>query len=241
MPTRNKNLCAWKRWSLMLPLAVGMACGPMPTDAMSDGTGGPRADVDSALSAAAGVTVSGGNFLLNGAVWVPKGVSMIGALTKGSALNAYSHWGDAELKAAKSYGADAMRFQVSEPALDPQSSEYSASYLPRVESMANLAISNGFVVILCMQDESLAGGTAEPLPTTSTERAWKELAPVFANNPHVLYELYNEPQNEATASGWSDWENGTSTSVGHQKLLNDVRGGAPRMCCSWMVRNMPRS
>ncbi len=177
---------------------------------------------------ATGIGVSGNRLTRNGQPWTPKGLSMIGALTKGSAVTAYQHWGTAELAAAASWGADALRFQVSQPSLDPQDAQYSAAYLTRVESMVSLAEAHGFALILSMQDQSLAGGNADPLPTASTVRAWQKLAPVFAADRNVIYELYNEPDNAADAAGWAAWKNGTATTVGHQHLVDVIRAAGAK-------------
>jgi len=47
-----------------------------------------------------------------------------------------------------------------------------------------------------------------------TDAAGEALAPEFAADPGVMYELYNEPQNEATAAGWDAWQHGANGSVG---------------------------
>ncbi len=184
--------------------------------------GGSDASAD-APSTKAGVDVSGNRLTLDGAPWDPKGLSFIGSLTVGSAVTAYAHWGTPELAAAKSWGADSIRLQVSQPYLDPQSTQYDATYLTRVSSMVALAEKNNFVVILSMQDQSLAGGNADPLPTASTVNAWNVLAPVFKSDMYVIYELYNEPTNNADTQGWSDWQNGTTGTIGHQHLVDVIR------------------
>jgi hypothetical protein len=194
--------------------------GATPPQDGGDVEGGDRS-TDAGV--ATGIHISGHSLQRDGKPWMPKGLSMIGALTAGSAITAYSHWGAPELMAAKSFGADAMRLQVSQPVLDPQSTSYSASYLAQVEAMVSLAESYGFAVILSMQDQSLAGGNADPLPTASTQRAWAALAPAFATDGEVIDELYNEPQNTADAAGWAEWQNGGTGTVGHQQLLDGVR------------------
>jgi len=116
-----------------------------------------------------------------------------------------------------------MRFQASQPFLDPQSPQYQASYLDRIKSMVSAAQSSGFVVVLSMQDQSLACGDATALPTSETTRAWKRLAAPFLTNPGVIFELYNEPANRATTAGWTQWKSGGGGFVGHQQLVNTLR------------------
>ncbi len=117
------------------------------------------------------VTISGNRLLRDGVPWTPKGFSMIGALTCGAARTAAAQWGTAEIAVAKSWGGDSFRFQISQPFLDPADPKHDPAYLTRVKSMVAQARSNGFVVILSMQDQSLACGDATPMPTTSTQRA----------------------------------------------------------------------
>jgi hypothetical protein len=74
------------------------------------------------------------------------------------------------------------------------------------------------------------------MPDTNSLVFWKDFAPVFANNPAVLYDLYNEPHDVS----WDVWLNGgvitdkpnvwraretpkTFESVGMQTLLDAVR------------------
>lgn len=208
---------------------------PRPTPDAGSSTDAGRPDAGSAPDAGVdggstepGVTVAANLLLRDGQPWVPKGLSMIGSLTEGSAVGAYAHWGVAELAAATAFGADAMRLQVAQPYLDPQSAKYSAAYLPRLENMVQLARARGVAVVLSMQDQALAGGNADPLPSASTLRAWQALAPVFAGDPDVLYELFNEPQNQPTSAGWSAWKDGTSGAPGHQQLLTTLRSAGIR-------------
>ena len=171
------------------------------------------------------VTVSGVQLMRSGKAWLPKGVSMVGSLPCDIAPDSYAKWGAAELTAAKSFGADLMRFQASQPFLDPQSSLYQAGYLDRLKSMVSAAQSSGFVVVLSMQDHGFlaCGDDSQALPTSSTRRAWKRLAASFLTNPGVIFELFNEPNNAATTAGWSQWKSGGGGYVGHQQLVNDLR------------------
>jgi endoglucanase len=73
------------------------------------------------------------------------------------------------------------------------------------------------------------------MPDLNSVTFWKDLAPVYANHPAVLYDLYNEPHDVS----WDIWLNGgqitdrpngrragppkTFEAVGMQKLLDTVR------------------
>jgi endoglucanase len=79
------------------------------------------------------------------------------------------------------------------------------------------------------------------MPDTNSLVFWQDFAPVFANNPAVLYDLYNEPHDVS----WDVWLNGgtvkdkpngwhamdapkTFEAVGMQKLLDTVRASGAR-------------
>ena len=109
-----------------------------------------------------------------------------------------------------------------------------------------MALAAGFVVVVSMQDQFLACGPAEPLPSQETEDAWATLigSTTLGSNPDVMFELFNEPQNSAVTSAttnprqetWPDWLSGGReiepsatqqwapyTPVGHQELVDYLR------------------
>jgi chitodextrinase len=196
------------------------------------------------------VTVVGNQFYLNGRPFVPHGLNSVSQLnsswcTANSTAAAAANYGDAEIAAAKNtWHVNTLRFQVSQPVL---AGPNGAAYAQQVQTNVQKALNAGLVVIISMQDESLACGPAEPLPSQETETAWNTLLAntTLQNNPYVMFELFNEPQNLATntpttdpqQSTWVDWESGgrqlepTSsdswtayTPVGYQDLVNYVRG-----------------
>ena len=82
------------------------------------------------------------------------------------------------------------------------------------------------------------------MPDENSLAFWKDLAPVYANHPAVLYDLYNEPHDVT----WDIWLNGgtvtdkpggrrggepkTYRAVGLQTLLDTVRAAARKMSSS---------
>jgi hypothetical protein len=151
-------------------------------------------------AAAAGlVDVSGRSLLRDGRPWVPHGVTVVGLLPPSPSkfpiyAEAQKHWGPAELNAIRAYGANVIRFQVSQPGLDPESPIYSPEYLQRLRQAVEEARRQNFTVILSVQAQGGAGLPNLPtMPDGSTERAWRALAPVFARDTGVMYELFNEP------------------------------------------------
>lgn len=188
-----------------------------------------------------GMRVQGNQFMKDGTVFHPRGFNMIGVLTPPGCTNntgvtARNHFGQAEMDAAKNWKANTLRMQVSQSGLSTSNTTNLANYLTQIQNSVALARNNGFTVILSMQDQSIGCGKAHPLPSDQTTKAWTKLAPLFVSNPYVMFELFNEPQNAATSTGWAQWLNGGNTPmtntgtdgsvqnvVGHQSLVNTIR------------------
>ena len=202
-----------------------------------------------ASAATQGVTLSGNQFQLAGQPFVPHGFSSIALLnsawcTNKSTAAAAGNLNTAELDAAKNtWNANTLRFQVSQPVLRRPNG---IAYAQQIQAGADLAINDGFVVDIDMQDQSLACGPAEPLPSQETETAWATLIDntTLGGNPDVMFELFNEPQNSPVSTPttnpeqetWADWLNGgreleptksqawpAYTPVGFQDLANYLR------------------
>jgi endoglucanase len=154
-------------------------------------------------------------------------------------------YGSTELAEAGSWDANVIRFQVSQPSLDPENTEtdlegnplYSASYgyQQAVIDAVNEARCDGFVVILSMQDEKNSGETDhQALPTAATQRAWLGLLTAFGGQSDVMFEIYNEPSLSDTSMNWISWAHAGETSYdnnygdpngwfGMQKMLDYMR------------------
>ena len=182
------------------------------------------------VQANAGFRVEGNRLILDGEPFVPLGFTMVGLLSPtmtGTAGTAGQHYGQAELDAAKSWGANTMRFQISQRGFDPTDSLHTDSYVQRVKDGVALARGNGFAVILSMQDQSYSGGDATEMPEPQTLRAWPEVASHFNGDPGIIYEVFNEPKVKDTAADWQLWLSGGTyngvTVIGHQQLVDTIR------------------
>ena len=196
-----------------------------------------RTAKDLGSPAVPGIRVQGASLLNNGVPWVPRGVQIVGLVAPPSALAgkyvaAGQNFGPAELQAAVAEHADLIRFQVSEFGVDPQGPLYSAAYVRSIHDAVEEARGLGLSVIVSLQAESPAGElTRCPLPDAGAERAWQVLAPMFAGDNGVMFELYNEPGLLNTRANWLTWLNGgqviagsvTCQAVGMQTLVNDIR------------------
>jgi chitodextrinase len=203
-----------------------------------------------ASAAATGVELAGNQFVLDGQPFVPQGFNSIALLNSAWCTSkltqaAADNFGPAELDVAKNtWDANTLRFQVSQPVL---AGPNGVAYAQQIQTDVSMALDDGFVVDVSMQDQALACGPAEPLPSSETETAWTTLLgnTQLANDPMVMLELYNEPNNSdvttattvPTQSTWVDWQNGgrllqppgsptwpAYIAVGHQQLVDFLRG-----------------
>lgn len=213
-----------------LGLALGICC------ALALGLGGSPASA----ATAGGVTVQGAHLVRDGAVWLPRGVQIVGLVAPQGALSgryvaANQHFSTAELQAAQAAHADLIRFQVSQYGLDPADPLYSRAYVEQVRSAVEDARSLGLTVIVSLQSEMPAGRARVcPEPDAGAERAWQQLVPMFAGDPGVMFELFNEPSLLASPANWQLWQYGgqvpgkgglTCDAVGMQTLIDDIRSG----------------
>lgn len=173
----------------------------------------------------AAVTVSGKQLMRDGVPWEPHGFVSVAlvqapAYRSGPFLNAYNAYSTAELDRMKTFGADTIRFQISQPGLDPDDTtgHYDSTFLGVVETDVQMALNDGFVVILSLQNENQGGTYTEPAePNAGTIRVWQILAPIFMDNQNVIFEIMNEPHGDPTASVWTAWK------TAHNKAIAAIR------------------
>jgi hypothetical protein len=180
-----------------------------------------------------GVRVAGNHLLRDGAPFVPVGFTMVGLVHptgEGETAWAARRLNGTAMDAAIAWGANTIRFQVSQRGLDPLDALYSDAYVERIVAGVALARSYGLVVVLSVQDQGPSGGDSHPQPSAATIRDWQTLTARFNGDQHVMYEIFNEPQNKPTPDGWEVWRNGGppegnqgTPAVGHQRVLDAIR------------------
>src|SRR5258708_2110433 len=89
------------------------------------------------------------------------------------------------------------------------------TFLDQVVQQANAA---GLYVILASFETGSAGGGSGVLDQQGLV-FWQSMGQHFANNPLVIYDLINEPQN----SSYTEWLNGGGNVVGMQQVVNAIR------------------
>lgn len=180
----------------------------------------------SAAAASGQISLAGATLLRDGRPWLAKGVVLIGRLTPaaevgGDFKKARAAYGPAELDAIKLFGADTIRFQVSQAGSNPQSKIYTPEYAREVFAAVELARKAGFAVIVSLQSEGPSGLDEAGMPNGKALRAWRQLAPLFAKDRGVMYELFNEPSPKGPDAvqphDWRTW------SAAMQPLITEVR------------------
>jgi hypothetical protein len=170
-------------------------------------------------------------------VFIPNGVQIVGLVApadiiRGNFRTAREHFGRQELLNALKWNANTIRFQVSQPGLDPQSPLYSQQYLADLKRGVQMARDLGFVVIVSVQDQHGASGDSitHKMPTEATRRALHTLCSAFNSDGGVIYELFNEPALRPSPDNWRLWKSGGidpdggDQIIGMQALIHDVRG-----------------
>jgi hypothetical protein len=180
-----------------------------------------------------GVRVAGNRLLRDGEPYVPAGFTLVALVhpnQEGGSAWASRRLGPETMEAARAWGANTIRYQVSQRGLDPTDPLFSQAYLDRIVAGVTLARSYGFVVVLSIQDQSPSGGDSHAQPSDATIRDWQTLTALFNGDQHVVYEIFNEPQNKPTPDGWEVWRNGGpaernqgTPAVGHQRVLEAIR------------------
>ena len=180
-----------------------------------------------------GVRVAGNRLLRDGVAFVPAGFTMVALVNPegvGETAWAARRLDDRTMDEALAWGANTIRFQLSQRGLDPTDPLYSQAYLDRITTGVALARGRGLVVILAIQDQGPSGGISHAQPSEATIRDWQTLTALFNGDQNVVYEIFNEPQNRPTGPGWSVWRGGGpadrnqgTPAVGHQRVLEAIR------------------
>lgn len=191
------------------------------------------------------ISISGREFLRDGAPFIARGVQVTGFVGSQSVLaqkpwylGANRSFGRSELEVAQStWHANTILFKLGQPELDPRDPLYTQQYIDDMVQAVRLAQSMSFTIIVSV-DELPPSGTASqsPLPTSSTSRAVETLAKLFGNDPDIMIELYNEPFSPTCARGalsnacsgvtpdaWALWRDGGGNYVGINSLIRTAR------------------
>jgi len=126
----------------------------------------------------------------------------------------------------------------------PEQKDEGKAYRALVKEVVDLCASKGCYIILDLHWSDVGEWGANigqhSMPDEDSLAFWKDIAPVYANHPAVIYDLYNEPHDVT----WDIWLNGgtvtdrpnsrrggtpkTFQAVGMQKLLDTVRAAGAK-------------
>lgn len=126
----------------------------------------------------------------------------------------------------------------------PEQKDEGQAYRALVDEVVRLCASKGCYIILDLHWSNVGEWGRNigqhSMPDENSAAFWKDIAPLYANHPAVLYDLYNEPHDIS----WDIWLNGgtvtdrpngrragtpkTFQAVGMQKLLDIVRAAGAK-------------
>ncbi|MBN1361557.1 MAG: cellulase family glycosylhydrolase [Sedimentisphaerales bacterium] len=125
----------------------------------------------------------------------------------------------------------------------PEQSDEGKAYRALVDDIVQLCASKGVYIMLELHWSNVGEWGQNigqhSMPDENSLAFWKDLAPIYANHPAVIYDLYNEPHDVS----WDIWLNGgevtdrpnrrgqmpkTFKAVGMQQLLDAVRAAGAR-------------
>ncbi len=162
------------------------------------------ADVEACAAGKTGlVSIVSKHLIRDGKPWVPHGFYQVPFEVPPTAFSielpfwqgAYKGFSPTEYAEMKAQGADSVRLQIAQDGADPDNKKFhDPAWFKQALGAICSARAEGLTVIVSIQDEVQTGVKKKaPLPDDATRRVWQNLAPAFARDRGVLYELYNEP------------------------------------------------
>jgi len=152
----------------------------------------------------------------------PKGLIVLGLVTATASRSLLTptyqkieqNYSANTLLAVRKFGADSVRFNVSQVNLDPQSSYYDAAYAGQIVSNVQQTRALGMTVLVEINDEQPPNTGRVGMPGEATARAWERLAPLFAADQGIMIGAYNEPQVPGESSSELEaWQAGYNSVV----------------------------
>jgi hypothetical protein len=124
------------------------------------------------------------------------------------------------LLAVRKFGADSVRFNVSQVNLDPQSRYYDAAYAGQIVSYTRQARALSLTVLVEINDEQPPNTERQGVPSEATMRAWEQLAPLFETDQGIMLGVYNEPKIAGTnSSELAAWQASYNAVVAKLRVL----------------------
>jgi hypothetical protein len=133
-----------------------------------------------------------------------------------------------ERAARNHWKANTIRLQLLQDRLvGGRGDSWNKHYFYYIRKGIKYALGLGLKVVINDQTEvSMGFAKNEPAPDHATQVFWEHMMIQYANDPNVIFDLFNEPRNET----WDQWLNGgklegwDGTYIGEQQLVNYIRG-----------------
>lgn len=158
----------------------------------------------------------------NGRLFVPRGITVSGL--------EHPDWADFVARdrdeigaAASAWCANVVRLQVGEWNL-----VNSPGFVHAMQAEVGYAESLGLAVVI--NDQAEWNPESEPMPTELSKTFWRRVAPVYARDPLVIFDAFNEP----SLGAWGCWHDGGAACpqpgfTGMQALAALIRRHAPNL------------
>jgi hypothetical protein len=118
------------------------------------------------------------------------------------------------------WNVNAIRLQIVQDKLVGASGRRpSPGYMHNIQRIVAFALHRHLNVILNAQTEISLGYSAnENLPTAATFAFWREMTRYYGDNPHVVFDLFNEPR----FCNWAQWTRSMQSLVDYVRHLGSL-------------------
>jgi hypothetical protein len=125
-----------------------------------------------------------------------------------------------QISAAQDWNVNAIRLQIVQDKLVGASGRrYAPGYMTNIRRVVDFALHRHLNVILNAQTEISLGYSAnENLPTAATSAFWQHMIYYYGDNPHVVFDLFNEPR----FCNWAMWTRSMQSLVDYVRRLGSL-------------------
>jgi len=125
-----------------------------------------------------------------------------------------------QIQAARGWNVNAIRLQIVQDKLVGASGRrYAAGYMTNIRRVVDFALHRHLNVILNAQTEISLGYSAnENLPTAATFAFWRHMIHYYGDNPHVVFDLFNEPR----FCNWAMWTRSMQSLVDYVRRMGSL-------------------
>jgi hypothetical protein len=159
--------------------------------------------------------VEGASILRDGAPYLPYGITIFGLSLPNWSSNVERDIQQIDATASFWHG-NTVRIQVAPPLMLAGDQEFTTALNQEISAARALNLN----VILSAQYQHFG---YLPAPDSGTETFWHTIASMYAADPAVWFDLFNEPH----LTNWNVWRNGGDGVVGMQNLVDTIRAVAP--------------